>query len=308
MKKNNFSQVFNEIYNNCAKEIEGLRKKTVIKTILIIIVSILIIKIAILFFYSLELPKELNILMDLFFLIVIIIIILDIFLIENINKKYKLAYKLLAIKRLIETQDLSYQYYPKEGVDYEDYYASKFDYGFDYLYSEDGIQGNINSKVRFKMSQVTTKEYSSDGSYTTFKGLFGIIFFSETTKGKLEIIKNNNLKKYSKERINLDSAEFEKYYDVMSNNKIWALQLLTSEKIDSLIEIRNYFKKPIFIKIESNRVYFRLECGDVFEPTKWRKSVNFNLLYKYFRLIDIPRYIYDSFIINIADIDNNKND
>lgn len=304
MNKVNFSEVFGEIYSKHGTEIENLRKKVLIEKILIIIVTIFLIY----FIYHTKLAYDLG---EITAFIIMFIIIGALLLIKYVNKDYIVAFKLLAIRKMIESQDSSYKYSPKIGVTSVEYNQSDFDRTWDKFYSEDGIQGNLNSMVGFKMSQVRTQEIHRDSkgrssTVTTFEGLYGIIVLPERINGRLDIMGESKFRKFSKNRINLDSAEFEKYYDVMSNNKIWALQVLNSEALEGLIGMRTFFKKPISIRIVENKIYFRLYCGDIFEPATLKNTINFDILYKYYRLMDIPRNIYEILIDNMASISDNK--
>lgn len=305
MNKVNFSKVFGEIYTKHGAEIENLRKEALLKTIIIIAAAVFI------FYYMLG-PLGLFYKMGeflIFFIVFALIIVMS--LVKHVNKDYIATFKIAAIKRMIDAQDSSYTYSPMEGVTTTEYNQSSFDRTWDNFYSEDGIQGNLNNMVKFRMSQVKTEEEHTDSkgrrsTTVTFLGLYGIISLPEVADGILDIMGESKFRKFSKNRINLDSAEFEKYYDVMSDNKVWALQILNSEALESLIEMRNHFKKPISIRILRNHIYFRIPCGDIFEPAKLKNTVSFDILYKYYRLIDIPRAIYETLIDNMATISDNK--
>lgn len=305
MNKVNFSKVFGEIYTKHGAEIENLRKEALLKTIIIIAAAVFI------FYYMLG-PLRLFYKMGeflIFFIVFALIIVMS--LVKHVNKDYIATFKIAAIKRMIDAQDSSYTYSPMEGVTTTEYNQSSFDRTWDNFYSEDGIQGNLNNMVKFRMSQVKTEEEHTDSkgrrsTTVTFLGLYGIISLPEVADGILDIMGESKFRKFSKNRINLDSAEFEKYYDVMSDNKVWALQILNSEALESLIEMRNHFKKPISIRILRNHIYFRIPCGDIFEPAKLKNTVSFDILYKYYRLIDIPRAIYETLIDNMATISDNK--
>ncbi len=305
MDKVNFSKVFGEIYTKHGAEIENLRKKALFKTILIIVAAVLI------FYYMLGPLGLFYTLGEFTFFLIVLVLIGVMALVRFVNKDYIATFKMAAIKRMINAQDSTYIYSPEEGVSSIEYNQSSFDRTWDNFYSEDGIQGDLNSMVKFKMSQVKTEEEHTDSegrksTSVTFLGLYGIISLPESVKGILDIMGESKFRKFSKNRINLDSAEFEKYYDVMSDDKVWALQILNSEALESLIEMRNHFKKPISIRIVRNHIYFRIYCGDIFEPAKLKNTVSFDILYKYYRLIDIPRAIYETLIGNMADISNNK--
>ena len=305
MEKGNFSDVFGEIYTKYGAELESLRKQALIKIILIIIATIAVI-------YMLVSQLEIiYILGDFFPFVLVGIIALASFLTNKVSKDYALTFKINVIQKMIDSKKHDYTYTPLIGVSATEYNISGYDTSWDKFYSEDGIKGTFNSMIKFNMSQVKTERITRDSKgnrhvETTFLGLYGIITLPTPVKGNIDIVENSKFRKFSNHRINLESAEFEKYYDVMTDDKIWALQVINSNAIKDLIDLRNYFKKTTSIRIIGNKIFFRLYCGDVFEPSKLRKTVRFDFLYKYYRLMDLPRYIYDALISNIADVDENK--
>ena len=299
MKKVNFSEVFGEIYTKYGKELESLRKDALNKCI------VTLIGIAFIDFLLLKLIdySELEI------LLIMLSILLYIFLCGVISSRYTTTFKQKAIRTLVENSNNTFEYNAKYGMSSSEYNESGFDRTWDEFKSEDGISGNLGSMVSFKMSEVETIEITrtKNGTTrtTTFLGLYGIIQLPVKSRGKLDILGDSILRKFKDARINLESQEFEKNYDVLADDKIWALQVLNSEAIENFIEMRNFFKKSISIKIRDNEIYFRLSCEKMFEP-KLFSSVNFDVLYKYFRIIDIPRFIYDNLIDNIARVSENE--
>lgn len=65
----------------------------------------------------------------------------------------------------------------------------------------------------------------------------------------------------------MDSSEFEKYFDVSSNNDIIGMQILTHDVMELLLEYRKYLKCPFDICIYEDIVYIRIHCGTMFEAT-----------------------------------------
>lgn len=294
MEKTEFTEIFGEIVSKYGKELEGLRKSALTKSIIILLVAVALIVLI----FNLGIGD-----VAMFFMFFIIVV--AILLCALVSKKYVETFKDVAIRRMIEVQNPNYVYEPNVGVTSYDYNKSKFDLNWDKFESEDGIEGELNSKVRFRMSQVRTAKETrdSDGDRketTTFLGLYGMIELPIFVNGNINISGDNIFMKYSKSRINLESAEFEKYYNVYADNKVWAFQILNSEAIESFIEMRKHFKKPLTVKICGRNIYFRLSCGDIFEPSTLKSAVGFDFLYKYYRMIDIPRCIYDTVIDNIA--------
>lgn len=304
MKKANFSDMFNKIHANHGKELEKLRKDALTKQIIIIaiviIMEIFIIK---------TIGTSAGDVSIITLLLMMLIPVAGILLANSASRTYVKNYKNKAINVLVRNYDSSFKYEPSAGISSMDYNMSNFDRSWDKYFSEDYVEGSLDESTKFKMSQVHTKEIreyrDSDGHYrreevTTFLGLYGIIKLPVSSNGKIDITPNSNFRKFSEKRVEMESSEFEKHYDVLAQDRLWAMQIINSESIENLVEIRNNFKKAIQIRIVDNKMYFRLSCGDLFEPPKFRSSLNFDLLLKYFRIIDIPRMIYEAVIDNIA--------
>ena len=304
MKKEKFTDVFAEIYRKHALELDGLRKIALIKVILVIFITVGVD----IFFVSNFVSNEFSIL--LMFLLLCCSVYFDNFLIKKILKEYADTFKTAVLQRLIYSKNENYVYIPEKGVDAEEYLISGFERIWDFFYSEDKIEGKINSVVDFKMSQVKTEDILEDNGIKTkvvdFQGLYGMLILPNTVGGTLEIIPNSNANKFSNDRVNFETEKFEEYYDVITEDKIWAAQIINSETIKNLIEIKEILKSPVTIKIENNRIFFKAEYGGVFEPSPLIRPVNFTTLYRYYRIIDIPRYIYESLAYNISRVDNDK--
>ena len=163
------------------------------------------------------------------------------------------------------------------------------------------------------MSQLATavevETTDSDGHttkslQTTFLGLYGIIYLPISSFEDIKILPNSKSKKFNNFRVEMESVEFERYFDVFSLNRVGAMKILTQDSIEKLVKLRNIFKKNIKIRINKNRIYFAIYCGDIFEPPTFRSAMNFDILYKYFCIIDTPKLIYEAVIDNIVQATN----
>ena len=296
MKKVNFSDLFNEIYEKHGRELKELHTNVVIKKIIIFIIMALA---------------------EIFVFILMFVVLFVGFLLMNlVSRNYIREFKNKAIRILVESQNETYKYIPKRGMTSVEYNRSGFDTSWDHFYSEDYVSGNLGKNIKFKMSQVHTEEVQetrdSDGNttrhnVTTFLGLYGIIEFPVEAKGTIMIVGNSVFRKFNASRIEMDSAEFEKTYDVLAEDRLWAIQMINSNVIEEFIELKNFFKKTIQVKVEDNKVYFRIPCGDIFEPPKLKSGLDFDMLHKAFRIIDIPNILTQTMIENIIMDSNDKN-
>ena len=248
-------------------------------------------------------------------ILMMIVLVLGFVLSNLVTKNYAREFKNKAIRILVEDQNKTYKYSPVRGLTSAEYNRSRFDTSWDHFYSEDYVSGTLGENVKFEMSQVHTEEErettDSDGNttthnVTTFLGLYGIIELPVYAKGEIMIVGNSVFRKFNAARIEMESSEFEKTYDVLAEDRLWAMQIINANVIEEFVEMKNFFKKTIQLKVERNKIYFRLDCGDLFEPPKFKSSLNFDVLYKYFRIIDIPNILYQSMIENIIMDSNDK--
>ena len=306
MKQSNFKEIYDEICANCGKQMEIKRKQALRKTILAFVILI-ILWVGILYIGANS--KLIGISVFIF----IISLVVFVLCLNKITKNYKLAFKKKVINEIVEKSNpnLSYDYYGI--ISPSEYSQSGFDNHWDRYNSEDLIKGTMEDGSYLKMGQVHTERREtttdSDGhtqtTYVTiFFGLYGYIKLKTPTNADFMIVNNSSFSKFNKNRIEMESAEFEKYYDVFSGNRTGglrqnAMEILTPEAIEQYTKIRNLFKKPLNTRVCKDTIYFRISVGDIFEPPTFKSSINFEMLYKYFLIIDVPRMIYETLIDNI---------
>lgn len=188
-------------------------------------------------------------------------------------------------------------YIPKKEMPQSIYREGKYDGYYNRYYSDDYVEGNIDDKYLIKMAEVTTEHEKtttdSDGNThtettTIFSGLFAKINIGKSIKTELRIGTNRTISK--KKRLEMDSDEFEKYFDVSSTNDIVGMQILTHDIMDMLVDFRNKLKMPLDILIRDDMMYIRLHVGKMFEA-KFNKNavIDKQTLQRYF---DIVNFIY----------------
>jgi hypothetical protein len=174
-------------------------------------------------------------------LAVVLITVITAIVAVKANSDYRKAFKTLVIEKLIASYDPNFRFNAVGGISSHDYRAAGFDGHYDHYYTEDLIVGSIDGKQPFRMSQVTTTKevtvtdnegHTRTETRTLFKGLFGIVELKDYINVETSIFPNNMLKKYSQNRIEVDSAEFEKIYDMFSLDKVRTMEVFTSEVIE----------------------------------------------------------------------------
>lgn len=306
MKQRNFKEIYDKIYSKVGQSIEEKRKKVLRKKLISYVIAIILWAVVLFTFGAKSLPVA----MILFVVTIIVLIIVN----YKITKEYKRTYKEEIINEIVVQSSPDFKYDSNNGMSSSEYAASGFDHGWDRYHSEDMISGKMEDGSLLKMSQVHTEEEhestDSDGHttttyVTTFLGLYGIIKLKVPTRADFMVRENSTFSKFSKKRIEMESSEFEKYYDVFSGSKKDnelrqnAMELLTPETIEQFVAIRNIFKQSINVRVDRDRIYFRIEVGDIFEPPTFKNSMDFEMLKKYFLIIDVPRMIYEAMIDNI---------
>lgn len=276
-KNDKFELVYKKIVEDNAAEFENYKGKieeqNKIKNKYKSIVSIIGIIGTLMMISLVWFKMENNILLLLMVLILVIVFVL-VFSISlygynkmgpPIIRTFRDKFKNQAINTLIKSIDEFLEYEPNNSIPQEIYERAEFN-TFEKYFSEDLIYGKTENECNFEMAQVSTWVNADDRVYTIFQGIFAVI---ETPKPFNEVIYirgNNEKVKFSNLKIELDSTEFEKFFDVYSSDNITTMQILTSDIMQKLVEFLKKSSIPYEITIKENCIYIAFSCGKVFEP------------------------------------------
>lgn len=216
-------------------------------------------------------------------------------LISKKQNAYKLEFKQVIIKKLIDNFYDNLEYYPLKEMPERIYEKPNYNEYYNEYHSEDYFEGQIKNKYYIDMAEVFTEHFethtdSEGNTHTTrttiFHGLFAKVTSEKSITSELRIVQDK-IGKYNKNRLNMDSSEFEKYFDVITDNKIIAMQLLTADVMEEMIEFENKTNMKYDIVVKENEIYLRFHCGDMFEPQSVRKGIiNKAQLEKYFYMLN----------------------
>ena len=241
-------------------------------------------------------------------IVIPVFIIVFIIVFEKESKKFRKLFKEKIIEELVKKYNSKLKFNAEEGVSLYIYKSSKFDNSFNEFFSEDKIYGELKENIRFEMSQVVTKEVhtykDADGNretdrIETFRGLYGMVKIPKSIETKICIVSNSITKKYDSKRIEMDSAEFEQAYDCLTENKMIAMKIFTSNLLEKFINLKKANLNSILFKIENDKIYFRIGCGEIFEPPKLKDPLNKEIIKKYYNTICLPIDIVEKTIENI---------
>lgn len=296
--KNSFNEIYEKIYKTSKEELETLKKKNTRDVIYLLLIIGVIAFIA--SFIDRIVP-----------LIVIFMgMICFITFVAIMSTNYKALYKTKVIKTIVKdySDDDNLDYYPISTISRMEYNASGFDIHYDDFHSEDEISGTLEDGSRLKMSQVTTIEETetvdSEGNRqttrtVTFSGMYGYIKLNDLIiPNRIDVSSNSIFKTYAKNRIEVESAEFEKKYDISALDRLNAMQIFTADLIEKFVDLNSENKYILQMRIEDSIIYFRFRCGNVFEPPSFSTGVNYDLLYRYYSVINFPIEISEEIIKN----------
>lgn len=210
------------------------------------------------------------------------------------NKKYNQDFKEKIVDLLIKNFFTEVDYVPNKKIPREMYDMAEYKEYYNRYYSDDYIDAKINDKYSLKMGEVTTQEVrhhrdSKGRSHTTtitkFSGLFIRVDLGMSIENNLKIARNNAI--YSKDKLEMDSNEFEEYFDVSSSNRIKGMELLTPDVMELLLSFRKVLNENFDIYINNNVMYIRLHVGCMFESKVDKKtSIDKEIVKKYYNILD----------------------
>lgn len=283
----NFNEIYEEIYKQNHTDLENLRKSRAKRSgtlIAVALIGIILIMILV--------SKSMTSMVFLPFFIVLGL--MSAIIITAINKgKYTKIFKQKVIEPFIKNIDENLNYCPTKGIASALYRQGEFE-TFDRYSSEDAIEGILDGKYQVRMAEVHTQDESTDSegrthTYTLFYGIFGNVECAKDIKTELKIRSDKGVlgKIFKgKTKLEMDSTEFEKYFDINAENKIIAMQILTSDVMQMMIEFREQSKIKYELTIKGNQIYIRFHTGEVFEPKMFTHALDYDMLKRYYDIID----------------------
>ena len=288
--QNSNNQELNNVWKEAKKESERSRNISLIICTIIDIIAIMLLgnsgMISIIPFSIVPIG------LMIFVIDMLVVVILNILFNKNKNK-YNLKYKEIVIKKIMNNFYDNLEYFPLKLMPEYIYRKCNYEYYNRYT-SDDYFEAQIDNKYSIQMAEVrTVKEETyrdSKGNTKTrkiikFHGLFGKIEMDKSIGSEMKIVQN--AKVIMKDKLNMDSSEFEKYFDVQASNKIIGMQLLTSEVMEELIEFRNKTNMEYDILINNNELYLRFHSGGMFEAGKLKNgAIDKETARKYFYMLN----------------------
>lgn len=228
------------------------------------------------------------------------------------HSKFNSLYKDRIIQTLIANFYTNLEYFPNKEM--PEYIYEKLDYeDYDTYESDDYFEALIDNKYSIQMAEIKTERIETDDynfnnknmyrtpyekqfdrynvgntntrHITEFHGLFSKIVIDKSINSTLKIMPNSIISLDSN-KLNMDSSEFEKYFDVSASDKIIGMQLLTSDVMQDLVNFKIKTNIQYDITIINNEIYIRFHSGEMFEAENINNSLNKAEIEKYFYMLN----------------------
>lgn len=313
---------FTEIYNEVIKDrllLEKLKREyrfSLVKRFLWFLFIIFSLVICICFFGHIT-PREL--LSDRAYTMILFVVVALVFgcfafSFVHLREAFRRKFKESVIKKIITSVDDRLVYSPTYGITLMDYHKGFRDRSTK-ISSEDLITGTIDNNVSIRMSQIRAtheeEDFSrEDGVRTTrtvvdYFGLYGFaVIPTSLALCEIKIVSNSFFRKFSKNRVEVESESFEKVYDIITKDRMYAMKIMKPKVIEAFNKVTQSGCKGLEVRIVGNIIYFRYQSGDIFEPAKVGDMFKPEKIREYLMTIYNPLNIIKALIYALDDSKN----
>ena len=282
---NEFKKMYNSIIKEYANGLEVKRRKLIVCMILLIVIAIA--SFILIIYLSKDIVTTRNNAKKFSFILIPLALFYVYFYKKN-YKEYIKEYKDTFIKNFINNINSKLNYDKNGGQDLYNYYldGEYEDKKFNDFCTDDYISCYNEDGTSIDICDVALKNKDEKGNYinTVYEGLFSVSFFNISIPNEVRIKKNQV--KTKNNRVEMDSKEFEKYFDVYSDSNILAMEILTHDIMQEIIDFYNLYKIDFEMLLKRNKMYIRFNTGSMFEPNILKKSSNIKSLWVFYNVIN----------------------
>lgn len=204
-------------------------------------------------------------------------------------------YEKYIIKPIVESynEDLSYDVDGRMSED--DYLESGYGLS-DEFYSSSYFETK-DKKVRGSDIAILSERTNDDGQkyYSTiFSGIYTIITLDNYSQYTIKMSTDSKLKDLiyisNKRKVEVDSAKFEENFDLFCENRVYAMEIFTSEVLNQIIALAEKDKTKYEFVLKENKLYVRYYKKDIFESNVKEKIEMKNIEKVYdniYKLLDL---------------------
>ena len=243
-----------------------------------------------------------NIYIEIFGLVIIILLLCTptilITLQRNKKKKYVQYFKENCMKDFFEILNINYSTLVSDEIANNVmaiYNEAKCNTRPAYTVSiDDIILKNIeNKEISFCDAKISADFKSNDGSL--FAGLFSYIRLENNINSRVKIATNEVYEYDTIKRVNLDSTEFEKIFDVYSEDSILAVRILTADIMELMVEFYDKHCIAFELNITNDLLAIKFYTGKLFEPKLVGNALDINVFYAYYVILEFAEEVVKRF-------------
>lgn len=282
-----FKLLYRMIVDKYSYELEYYRKELVKR---LIVTVILFIGTSIIYISSIYMLGNNNSLLGYMFVPVLLYLL---YIYKKYNKKYQKTYKDIVINEFLDSLPYRLNYNNRENSKLIKYFFNANFINTDYCtFSSDDYISGYAKKIWIEISDIKILKQFRKGKQVHWTGIMSYSKINKNIHGEVRIKRNKLIKKSNNTRIALDSGEFEKKFDVFANSRILAMEILTHDVMEEIIQFINSHTIDFEIVIKENKIFIKYEVGDIFEGKILSKSTNIKSLWVCYNVIN--------FIINLT--------
>ena len=284
---NEFKKIYNEMEDKYATELEEKRKKLLESIIICFILFIIALVLSIIVLVKLNLIHKRR-----WGIIGILFVPMCMYYMHN-YKKYNTMYvqdfKDKIIKNFVHHINTNLNYYQQGGKELLNSFldANFKEKQFNDFSTDDYIEGYNSDGTGIQMCNVSLKNRNDKGELINivYNGIFSVTKINKQISEEVRIEKNQYLVPNNHEKVEMDSKEFEKYFDVYSTSNILAMEILTHDIMEELLEFYEKYDIEFEIVIKNDSIYIKFNTGVMFEPNILKKSNDINTLWIYYNVL-----------------------
>ncbi len=206
---------------------------------------------------------------------------------------YKKTYKEQVITKFVKLVDenLRYSLYGRVGDDMKNkYLVSDFEKkAFNRFSSEDYVDGKIDGKIYAEIAELDVdyafKKKKRKFREDLFKGMFAVIRSEKDLSAWVKVTKNKFKFFMSRNKLETDDTLFEKVFDVYTDNRSVAHQIMQKEMREILMRFYVEYDLRFEVMFKENIIFMRFFTPSMFEPKLFGNSIDKKLLFTYFNII-----------------------
>ena len=206
---------------------------------------------------------------------------------------YKKIYKEQVISKFIRLVDknLKYSMYGRVGDDMKNkYLVSDFEKkAFNRFESEDYVDGKIDGHIYTELAELNVdyafKKKRRRFREDLFKGIFAVIRSEKDIGAWVKVTKNRFSFFMPRNKMETDNAAFEKIFDVYTDNKAVAHQLIQGDMVSILMQFYKDYDLRFEVMFKENIIFMRFFTPSMFEPKLFGNSMDKKLLFTYYNIV-----------------------